>query len=44
MITAGDIQFEQPQPKMWTLHGQAVAMFYGPSAAQAAIAAERPES
>ena len=27
MITVGDIEFEQPQPKMWKLGNRAVAIF-----------------
>jgi hypothetical protein len=38
MITVGDIEFEQPQPKMWKLGNRAVAIFYGLSAAQGQIA------
>lgn len=40
MITSGDIQFEQPQPKIWQLNQSCVAMMYGRSAAQAEIANE----
>ncbi len=38
MITAGDVEFEQPQPKMWRQGPHAVAMMYGDAAAQAEIA------
>jgi hypothetical protein len=38
MITAGDVEFEQPQPKMWKQGAHAVAMLYGDSAAQTTIA------
>ncbi|HKF53591.1 MAG TPA: hypothetical protein VKB26_14850 [Candidatus Acidoferrales bacterium] len=38
MITAGDVEFEQPQPKMWRQGPHAVALMYGDAAAQAEIA------
>lgn len=38
MITAGDVEFEQPQPKIWQQGPHAIAMTYGDSAAQAEIA------
>ncbi len=38
MITAGDVEFEQPQPKMWMQGPHAVALMYGDAAAQAEIA------
>ena len=38
MITAGDVEFEQPQPKMWRLSDHVIAMIYGDIAAQAEIA------
>jgi hypothetical protein len=38
MITSGDIQFEQPQPKMWQFNESCVAIMYGLSAAQSKIA------
>jgi hypothetical protein len=38
MITAGDIEFEQPQPKIWRLSEHCVALFFGLSAAQGEIA------
>jgi hypothetical protein len=38
MITAGDIEFEQPQPKMWRQGPHALALMYGDAAAQAEIA------
>jgi len=39
MITAGDVEFEQPQPKMWMQGPHALALMYGDAAAQAEIAA-----
>ena len=39
MITAGDVEFEQPQPKMWSLSAHIIAMIYGDMAAQGEIAA-----
>ena len=38
MVTSGDIEFEQPQPKMWRLSPSCAAMFFGLSAAQAEVA------
>ena len=38
MITAGDVEFEQPQPKMWLLSPYIIATIYGNIAAQAEIA------
>ena len=38
MVTSGDVEFEQPQPKMWQLHTSCVAVFFGLSAAQGQIA------
>lgn len=38
MVTSGDIEFEQPQPKIWRLGPYAAALFYGSSTAQAEIA------
>jgi hypothetical protein len=40
MITAGDVEFEQPQPKMWKIGPCCVAMLYGLIAAQGEIALE----
>ena len=37
MITAGDVEFEQPQPKIWKQGPYAIAMLYGDTAAQAEV-------
>lgn len=37
MITAGDVEFEQPQPKIWKQGPYAIAMLYGDTAAQAQV-------
>lgn len=38
MVTYGDVEFEQPQPKMWQLHTHCVAMLYGSGTGQSRIA------
>ena len=38
MMTAGDIEFEQPQSKMWRLNADTIALMYGDMAAQTEIA------
>ena len=40
MVTFGDVEFEQPQPKMWPLHANCFAVFFGLSDAQAQIASK----
>jgi hypothetical protein len=40
MVTSGDVEFEQPQPKMWRLSPNSLAIFFGLSAAQGQICLE----
>jgi hypothetical protein len=40
MVTAGDIEFEQPQPKGWQFGRQCVGLLYGMMAAQGEIASK----
>jgi hypothetical protein len=40
MITYGDVQFEQPQPKIWYQGKHAVALLYGDMTVQAEVAME----